>query len=99
MFASRYIRTVLDSTRTQLRIEVRATPPLPLPTSPIHDAIPKWQEKLNQSEAVKTFLEWFQFAVFMVPEWRPDGLGEGVLGGECESGRGNPQEISPLKFD
>jgi hypothetical protein len=40
------------------------------------DAIPKCKE-MNQSEAVKTFLEWFRFAVFMVPDWRPDDLGEG----------------------
>ena len=40
------------------------------------DAIPKWKE-LNQSEAVKTFMEWFRFGMFMVPEWRPDDLGEG----------------------
>ena len=40
------------------------------------NAIPKWEE-LNRGEAVKTFLEWFRFAVFMVPEWRPDGLSDG----------------------
>ena len=37
------------------------------------DAIPKLKE-LNQNEAVKTFLEWFRFDVFMVP---PNDLGEG----------------------
>ncbi|KAI1132836.1 hypothetical protein F5Y10DRAFT_291791 [Nemania abortiva] len=36
-------------------------------------AIPDW-ERWNQSEAARTFLEWFKFALFLKPEWRPKDL-------------------------
>lgn len=36
-------------------------------------AIPKWKQ-WNGSEAIRVFLEWFQFGIFMKAEWRPNGL-------------------------
>ncbi|KAH9903823.1 hypothetical protein F4778DRAFT_100814 [Xylariomycetidae sp. FL2044] len=37
--------------------------------------IPTWR-RWNESEATRTFLEWFRFGLFMKPEWRPDDLPE-----------------------
>ena len=39
------------------------------------DAIPYWK-RWNESEATKTFLDWFRFGLFMHPEARPDNLSE-----------------------
>ncbi|KAK4070550.1 hypothetical protein Trihar35433_5017 [Trichoderma harzianum] len=37
------------------------------------NAMPSWKQ-WNESEATRTFLEWFKFGLFMKAEWKPDDL-------------------------